>query len=167
MKSQENAVPLKAITESQFYMWRTLFAMSHVDNEVSDDEVRFMAEALEDIPFSPEQKEMLREDTKTPQDIVEMFSRISDMRDQARFFKFAHDLVWADGKYDLKEQEMMLRLQKAHVRTANVDELVGGIEMEFEDDAKKKNEKSKTPKKPKSTKDLIFSFRAEFLKNVS
>ena len=44
----------KTITESQFYMWRTLFAISHADNVVSDEEIRFMTEALEDLPFNAE-----------------------------------------------------------------------------------------------------------------
>ena len=51
---------MKDITDSQFYMWRTLFAIVHVDDMVTEEEVHFMAEALEDIPFTPDQIAMLR-----------------------------------------------------------------------------------------------------------
>ena len=36
---------MKDITDSQFYMWRTLFAIVHVDDMVTEEEVHFMAEA--------------------------------------------------------------------------------------------------------------------------
>lgn len=75
----------KTVTESQFYMWRTLFAVSHADNIVTEEEMRFMIEALEDLPFSSEQREILSDDIVNPKDIVEMFGKISNNRDQAAF----------------------------------------------------------------------------------
>ncbi|MCB1532571.1 MAG: TerB family tellurite resistance protein [Alphaproteobacteria bacterium] len=122
------------ISQSEFYMWRTLFAMVHADNVVTDEEVHFMAEALEDVAFSDEQRAVLEEDIKTPQDIMDMFKHITDQRDQAKFFKFARDLVWVDGDYGQEEQDMMLKLIREHTEHVNVDDLVGEIDMEFEED---------------------------------
>ena len=45
------------VSESRFYMWRTLFAVAHADNVVADEEVEFMAHILEDVEFSDHQTE--------------------------------------------------------------------------------------------------------------
>lgn len=125
---------MSGISESQFYMWRTLFAMAHADNVITDEEIRFMAEALEDVPFSKEQREILNRDIKEPQDIVAMFAGISDQGDQARFFDFARELVWCDGEYGLDEQHIMLKLKKIHLEGVNVDDLVGKVDLQFEEE---------------------------------
>ena len=39
------------VSESRFYMWRTLFSVAHADNVVTDEEIAFMAHILEDINF--------------------------------------------------------------------------------------------------------------------
>ena len=104
---------MKDITDSQFYMWRTLFAIVHVDDMVTEEEVHFMAEALEDIPFTPDQIAMLEEDMRTPQDVTEMFKGVTDAHDQNQFFQTARALVHIDGDYGAEEQEIMLKLQKA------------------------------------------------------
>ncbi len=155
------------LTNSQFYMWRTLFALVHVDHVVSDEEVRFMAEALEDIPFSEAQRRVMIEDIHAAQDVVEMFTHVSDTADQAKFFKFAHNLVHADGDYGPDEQRIMLRLQKVHVQTTNVDSLIGKVDLEFEDGSEDKTRDKSKLKTPFNfdAKEVAFSFREEFLKD--
>ncbi len=155
-------MPRKAnrkITESEFYMWRALFAISHADDVVSNEEIRFMMEAMEDIPFSPEQEIILKDDIKHKRDIVEMFEKISDIRDQAKFFQFARDVVHIDGDYGKAEQELLLKLKRAHLKRADVDQLIGQVELEFE------SEEAVPPpeKKPGKRKDILFSFRNRFL----
>jgi hypothetical protein len=150
-----------SITESQFYMWRTLFAISHADQSVSAEEVRFMAEAMEDMPFSPEQKAILSEDINHPKKIGDMFKGITDELDQARFFQFARDMVWADGSFGLDEQKIMLELSKVHVRNVEIQNLVGKIDLQFESE-----DDTPTVKTPgrKTTKDIAFRFRDLFFK---
>ncbi len=150
----------KQITESEFYMWRTLFAMAHVDGTVSDNEVSIMAEALEDIAFSEEQKKTLTYDIRNPQDIVAMFEKISDPKHQALFFKFARDMVWADGDFGKAEQEIMVKLKKVHLKATNVDDLIGSIDLEFDDGLPDR-------KRPRGVKarDIVFSFREQFFRN--
>ncbi len=152
------------ITESQFYMWRTLFAMAHADDVVTNEEIRYMSEIMEDVPFNEEQQKILNDDIKNPKDIVQMFEGITDGRDQAKFFKFAQELVWVDGDYGKQEQAIMLKLKEAHVRTTNLDDLVGSVELEFDgkdigdpvgDDAPGASAKKK----------MIFSFREQFFRN--
>lgn len=133
------------LTESKFYMWRALFAVAHADNVVSNEELRFMTEAMEDLPLCDEQERILREDIINPQDVIEMFKRITNPRHQAQFFKHAKELVWSDGEYDQKEQEMMLALGKEHLKSINLDNLVGKVDMEFEDVKPIKKTKPKMP----------------------
>jgi hypothetical protein len=152
----------RGVTESQFYMWRTLFAIAHADDVVTDEEKKFMDEAIRDIPFSVEQKQTLRGDIETAQDIGKMFKSITDKQDQARFFRFAQQLVWVDGDYGPEEQKIMLQLQTEHIKGTNVDELVGSVELELDDDARNW---TRIPPKQRSTKTIIHSFREDFLRN--
>ncbi len=144
------------VNDSQFYMWRTLFAVAHADDVVTDEEVRFMAEALEDVPFSEGQRAVLNEDAKHAQDIQAMFAGVADVHDQAVFFKFATELVHIDGEYGAEEQAVMLKLQELHVKASNIDDLIGTISMEFEDDSQASNQN-------KDFKETVFSFRDAFM----
>ena len=150
----------QGISDSQFYMWRTLFAVAHADDVVTDEEVRFMAEALEDIPFSDEQQTILNDDVKHAQDIKVMFAGVTDVHDQASFFKFAHELVHIDGDYGAEEQEIMLKLQELHLQSADLDDLVGSVALELEHDHAPVF--ANTEQK-KDFKDVIYSFRNAFL----
>ncbi len=157
---------MQPVSESKFFMWRTLFAMAHADDVVTDEELRFMTEALEDVPFSEAQKQILQKDISEPQDIVEMFGKIEDPRDQAAFFKFARDIVWIDGDYGTEEQEIMLKLKQEHIKHVNVDTLVGGLEMELESDHEMEDRVADSPGPQRSWRSKIFSFRKSFVDNL-
>lgn len=159
-----------SVTESQFYMWRALFAMAHADDIVTDEEIRFMMEALEDIPFTPEQKNILKDDISVPQDIEVMFQKISDAKDQAMFFNFARDLVWIDGDYGEAEQEIMLKLKRLHIQNVDVDSLIGnvGLQLESDDERDFSSHSGRAydgGDTQKSRRKIVFSFRDKFLKD--
>lgn len=124
-----------SITDSRFYMWRTLFALVHADGIITQEETRFMSEALEDVPFSDEQARILMLDARVPQGPVEMFEHVTSTKDQATFFALARTLCHIDGDYGEDEQKIMLQLQQVHVQKKNVDELIGQITLSFEDDS--------------------------------
>ena len=151
-----------SLTESQFYMWRTLFAIAHADDVVTDEEVRFMAEAMEDVPFSDEQRKVLNGDVAQAQNIEVMFAGVTDVQDQAAFFKFAHELVHIDGDYGMEEQAIMLKLKETHLQSANLDDLVGSVSLELERDDGGEAAFANTTQK-KSFKDVVYSFRDAFL----
>ncbi len=149
----------KEVTESQFYMWRTLFALSHVDHAVTSEEIRFMVEALEDIPFTEEQRRVLSDDIAVPQDIIQMFEKIPEAAEQAEFFKFARELVWIDGHYGKEERDIMLKLEEIHIRSVNIDDLIGKTGLELEQD-----EPFSPAATGKDVKKTVLSFRDQFLK---
>ncbi|NCT41111.1 MAG: TerB family tellurite resistance protein [Alphaproteobacteria bacterium] len=146
------------VTDSQFYMWRTIFALAHADDIVTTEELRFMAEALEDIPFSDEQKETLQRDAKEEQSVEEMFKKITDPVDQAGFFKFASKIAHIDGDYGEEEQEVMLRLARIHLESVDIDELVGKVDLRFDED----NFTDPSP----SFKNAVTSYRQKFLEKL-
>lgn len=146
------------MTESEFYMWRTLFAVAHVDEIVSNEEVRFMAETLEDQPFDDKQREILTDDIKNAKDIGEMFSHIKDKKDQARFFAHARKLVHVDGDYGKDEQKIMLKILSKHIKDVDIDELIGNIDLQLEEEGLGSNNDAKT-------KSFLYSFREKFLKD--
>lgn len=152
------------ISESRFYMWRTLFAIVHADNVVTDEEVGFMAKALEDIAFSPAQEEILKDDIENPKDIEEMFEGITDLADRTAFFDLAHEVVWVDGNFDKEEQNVMIRLAQAHYRKTNVDELVGKVSLQLDEDYDAARD---TPSDRANMKRAVHSFRARFLQLIA
>ena len=60
---------MSKISESEFYMWRALFALAHADDVLHKDEVTYLAEILEDVPFTEEQTNTLRDDIYHPKNI--------------------------------------------------------------------------------------------------
>lgn len=156
------------LTESQFHIWRALFALVHADGIVTNEEIRFMVEALEDIPFTTEQREILTKDIAEAQPVELMYAHITDSSDQALFFEFARKLVWVDGDYGAEEQDIMLKLKAMHVKNTNIDDLVGKVDLEFEGGGQKPRFKSlrKTSGEEAARVDLadiMKSFKARFL----
>ena len=149
-----------AVNESKFSMWRTLFAMAHADNIVTEEEIHFMVEALERVDFSPEQKSVLEEDVKTPQDIEAMFKGVTDAEDRAEFFKFARELVWCDGDFGEEEQAVMIKLKQAHMRETNIDDMVGNVKLELEEELPSYEDVELDGRHK-------FSFRERFLQLIS
>ena len=158
---------VNALNQSKFYMWRTLFALVHADNIVSDEEVRFMSEALEDINFTDEQTATLKDDALNAKDIEEMFNGITDYDDRMQFFNLARDLVMVDGEFCSDEQSIMTKLLEENIEQYNTDDLVGKVNLEFEADKNNDScqimEGSKAENK-NDIKYIVSSFKYNFKK---
>ena len=149
------------LSDSQFHMWRALFALAHADHVVTKEEIRFMVEAMEDVPFSGAQRATLTDDLARPANIEDMFLSISEAKDQAEFFKYAHALVHIDGDYAPEEQRVMLKLKELHLKSTDVDSLVGQVDLEFESEG----EAIKRVQGEPYFKTTMMSFRDRFLGN--
>ncbi len=157
------------MTESQFCMWRTLFAIAHADNVLASGEIEYMAKILEEINFTPEQTGILKDDITNPKDIDQMFAGVSDVQDRIQFFDLARNLVWADGDFGAEEQGAIIKLARAHFLKTDVDDLIGKIDLELEDDyAPPRRQKSgDNQSKQQRFRKTLFSFRNRFLENIS
>lgn len=109
------------VSDSEFHVWRALFALAYSDGVLTKEEISFSAEILAEVPFSEEQENIIRGDIVTPRDPVEMFSKVMDEEDQKIFFKYAYQLVWIDGHYDDKERKIMTKLEDMRMSGARVE----------------------------------------------
>ncbi len=151
-----------SVNESEFYMWRTLFSVAHADNVVTEEEISFMAEILDDVQFTDEQTEILKDDIVNAKNVTDMFSGVTNQNDRVKFFEFARDLVWVDGDFDSLEQSVMIGLYKQHMSDTTVDELVGKISLEFEEDPDAVKRQDMPQEKPGAV-GMISAFKKFFL----
>ena len=156
---------IDGVNESALHMWRTLVAVAHADNIVTDEEIEFMAQMMEDISFSDEQTAILKNDIVNAKDVSDMFKGITDQQDRIQFFEFARDLVWVDGDYASEEQSVMIQLYQQHIKETDVDGLIGNIALEFEDDAKKPSNQERVPDKQTGFRNILSSLHRFFLKS--
>lgn len=105
---------MAGMTESRFYMWRSVFALAHADGQVTEKERRFMEIYLSRLSLTPEQKEILTGDVESRQDVSLMFSKMTAEKDVEDFFNFARLLVWCDGDFDEQERQIMDMLRQRH-----------------------------------------------------
>ena len=133
------------ISESKLYIWRTLFALAHVDNVISPEERVFMKDAIENTGFSKDQIEILKDDMNNPHDILEMFRGITDKQDQIDFFNCANALIWIDGEFHTKEKAALTAL-KSEYRQLKVAE-------------NPEPQNSSSSQKPSALSDIIHELR--------
>lgn len=150
-----------SVTESQFYMWRTLFALVHADDFVAPEELEFMREVLEDVDFSEEQKQILHADIVQPQSAVTMFQNVSESKDQDKLFHFAYNLMWVDGEFDENEQRLMNELQAEYdkMKEARGHQQGAAIEIAFEDIKTKKQTTIDKETEEHTVKDFLEIFK--------
>ena len=152
----------EGVSDSQFYMWRTLFSIAHADNVVTDEEIRFMAHVLEDISFSDEQTSILKDDIINAKDVEQMFHGVTHQDDREKFFEFARDLVWVDGDYGSEEQAALIKLMNTQYKETDVDSMVGNVSLELEDDSSFASNANASDE-DSQTMTMMSSFRRYFL----
>jgi len=113
------------VSESEFYMWRTLFALAHVDDVIAKSESDFMNDVLENENLSDAQSEILKQDAAIPQDPIKLYEGISNGADQKRFFDLAYNLVMSDGDYHDKELDAITQLQEIYDRNQGHEDQSG------------------------------------------
>lgn len=104
-------------------MWRTLFALAHVDGMVTEEEIHFMRDVLERVPFSALQRDQLCHDMASPQDVASLFCHIDAGKDQTDFFGYARELVHADGHYSAQEQDVLVLLKDLQLKAQEQKDL--------------------------------------------
>ena len=103
-------MPPHTVSDSEFYMWRTLFALAFMDNVVSANEKELLKAYQSQALFSKRQLRVLHDDFMHPKDAVAMHSQITDPQDKARFCALARVLLWCDGDPERQEREILRRM---------------------------------------------------------
>lgn len=132
----DHNAPQNTVSESEFYMWRAVFAMAHADDEVTESELKFMNEILEKHNFSTLQKDLLKNDIENKQDISSFFSFITEQKHRSQFFRFARMLCWTDGDFDAQEQAILTKLERMNIQSADFDNMIGTIDLELDEEEK-------------------------------
>jgi uncharacterized membrane protein YebE (DUF533 family) len=128
---------MSSLNDSQFNMWRTIFAFSNADGVISEEEVIYLAKVLELVPFSEAQRNLLKSELREPPDITETFAKISDQDDRATFFHYARMLAWCDGDYASQEQELMTKLQRLQIESVDFEEMIETVRFSFDNEEQK------------------------------
>lgn len=123
------------ISDSRFYMWRSLFAIAHADAVVVAEERSLMNRILAEQPFSEEQRDILRRDIEHKEDVRILFSRVTEQQDRSEFFDYARKLVWTDGHFGVEEQKTLVDLKRMYVQSVDFEvfEETTGLTLSDED----------------------------------
>jgi hypothetical protein len=125
----------QTVSDSRFYMWRSLFAISHADAVVTPEERSFMNRILDQEPFNEDQRAILIQDIAHKEDIRILFPRVTEQQDRSEFFDYARTLVWTDGDFTAEEQKLLVDLKRMHVQSVNFEnfEKTTGLSLADED----------------------------------
>jgi len=98
------------MTESEFYMWRTLFAFTYVDNNLSLEEQDILHAFLSKVSFTKTQRDTLKDDLLHPKDVVSLYRKITRKEDKERLCVLARAIVWCEGDMDAQERKILKKL---------------------------------------------------------
>ena len=98
------------VSESEFYMWRAIFAFAFVDTSLSLEEQELLHSYLAKARLSPEQKKVLSEDLLDPKDVVEMYHHITETQHKERFCVLSRALAWCEGDMDAQEARILSKV---------------------------------------------------------
>lgn len=115
------------MSDSRFHMWRAVFAMAHVDGNVTQEEVDFARNYLDRAMFSDAQKVVLSGDLIERQSVGEMLAFVSDPADQSDFFQFSQMLAWADGDYSAQEKVLVDRVSGEQMAKFSKDDVAQNL----------------------------------------
>ena len=98
------------ISESEFAMWRAVFAFAYVDNVLSLEEQELLQSYLAQVPFSNAQRIILKEDLREPKDVVGLYRKITQPEDKKRFCVLARAIVWCEGDVTAQEKAILKKV---------------------------------------------------------
>jgi hypothetical protein len=100
----------KGVPDSEFYMWRAVFAFAFADNILSLEEQDVLRSYINSVEFSKMQLSIIQEDFRHPPNVVNLHRKITRQQDRERFCVLARTLVWCDGDMDRQEAEILKRV---------------------------------------------------------
>lgn len=122
MKDKSFQPKQQTVSQSEFMMWRAVFAFAFVDNVLSLEEQELLQSYLATVPFSPGQRQVLKEDLRHPKNVVELYNEITDDEDKKRFCVFARAIVWCEG--DITQQEAAILKKVSCMKDAGNDDIL-------------------------------------------
>ena len=103
----------QAPDDDMFALWRAVFAMVHVDGELSDEEAAYIDGVMDVFKFTDEQRGVVRSGIKKPGDVVNLFKKIESKPHRKQFFILARIIAWCDGIFHDDERESLEAVQES------------------------------------------------------
>lgn len=98
------------VGDSEFYMWRAVFAFALVDNVLSLEEQTLLQAYLKVAPFSFQQIAVLKSDFERPQNIEAFYKKITRSQDKEKFCILARAIAWCEGDMQRQEQAILKKV---------------------------------------------------------
>lgn len=98
--------------DEMFSLWRAVFALVHVDGNISEEEIRYIEKIKEAFGFTRKQKKIVKTDMKDKLDVATLFQDISNVNYQRQFFIMARTIIWCDGYLHELELEAVNKIVK-------------------------------------------------------
>lgn len=118
------------LTESKFHMWRATVAIAHCDGIISKEEIAWLKDHLDKIPFSKIQLEIIQNDLNDGLTLDEVLPDVTNLNDRALLLHLANNLFRQDGFDDIEKVQYQ-QLEKSIMGTVDLMSAVKKVEMEM------------------------------------
>ena len=108
---------------SKFNVWRACFIFCQVDSELADKERVWIENKYETLKFTPEQRDILLNDIKSPPDINKILPLITRPADRAFLVDQMRVLSHIDGQLTPPEQKKIEEIKNVVLSSVNLTEL--------------------------------------------
>lgn len=108
---------------SKFNLWRACFAFCHIDKVIADQEKEWLLNKAETLKFTPEEKEILLNDLKSPPDMDKILPLITRPSDRGFLVDQIRVLAKIDGTLSPEEKQKIEEIKSAVLSRINLNEL--------------------------------------------
>ncbi len=98
--------------DEMFALWRAVFALVHVDGNISQEEIAYIEQIKDAFNFTNKQKKIIKSDLKEKKDVAELFKEITGTNHLSQFFVMARTIIWCDGYLHELELEAVNKIVK-------------------------------------------------------
>lgn len=100
----------RKLNNSEFQMWRALFAFAFTDGILSVDEKNVLSDHLKDVELTEDQKKTLVKDMQNNEPVEGLYRKITNDDYKQLFCDVARTLAWCEGEIDRQEEEILKRV---------------------------------------------------------
>jgi hypothetical protein len=109
--------------QSKFNLWRASFSFCFIDGFLSKEEEDWIIEKIDSLKFSPEQKNILIEDLKSPPKLKELLPLVTNIADRGFLVNNMRYLSKLDNHLAPQEKLKIDQLLKVITENVNLEEL--------------------------------------------
>lgn len=116
------------MTDSKFNMWRSCVAAVHLDNVVTPEERQWVEEKLKSLPFTNDQRQILKDDLEKGSNFEESFKKITDKKDLAFLLNTLRVISYLDHDFSVAEKKSFNNLEAIVLKGVNLERITAEVE---------------------------------------